>query len=136
MTAYANWEFYSTTYLGTAIAQAAFPALALRASAKIDQITFDRAAAIYEAAEDTETITKIKLATCAVADEMQRQISQPREVASERVGNFSQNYIVTKDMELTSDQRLANAAKLHLGSTGLMFAGFAAGEYGGAANAN
>lgn len=131
MTAYADWTFYSTTYLGTAIAQAAFPALALRASAQIDRITFDRAAEIIEAAEDTDIITKIKFATCAVADEMQRQISQPREVASERVGNFSQNYIVTKDMELTSDQRLINAAKFYLGSTGLMFSGFASGEYGG-----
>lgn len=131
MTVYADWEFYSTIYLGTAITQAAFPALALRASVKIDQMTFDRAAAIYEAAEDTETITKIKLATCAVAEEIQKQTEDLRVVASERVGNFSQNYVVTKDMELSNDDRLMKEAKVYLGNTGLMFAGFASGEYGG-----
>jgi hypothetical protein len=44
MANYADYTFYTDDYLGTAIAEADFPALALRATAVIDAITFGRAA--------------------------------------------------------------------------------------------
>ena len=56
MAAYADYEFYVTTYQGAAIAQADFPLLALRASEVVDQVTFDRAAAVVTADTDAATV--------------------------------------------------------------------------------
>ena len=42
--AYADFTYYTNTYFGTAIAASDFPRMALRASAVIDRITFQRAA--------------------------------------------------------------------------------------------
>jgi hypothetical protein len=119
MAAYADLTFYKATYLGTAIADAAYPRLALRASEKIDEMTFNRAAPVVTAATDTATIALIKNATCAVAEEIQRQDASGGAVQSERVGNVSVTYLST----LSEDARLLKAAKTYLGNTGLMYRG-------------
>lgn len=124
MTVYADYEFYSTDYLGTEITSTAFPQLALRASAVIDRITFDRASAIIEDDEDEDTIELIQLATCAIADVMQSQSTIEKEVSSEKVGNHSVTYVVNKDMEKTNTEKQVDAARLYLWNTGLMFQGF------------
>ncbi len=123
-TLYADWTFYSETYFGTDITSAAFPQLALRASAVIDRITFDRASAIIEDDEDEDTIELIQLATCAIADVMQSQSTIDKEVSSETVGNHSVTYVVNKDMEKTNTEKQVDAARLYLWNTGLMFQGF------------
>ena len=130
MTAYADWVYYGTTYLGTAIGEDEFDSLALRASAQIDQMTFNRVAEVISDDDDDDKIDLIKMAVCAVADEMHLQAGEGPQVASERVGSFSKTYVVSGEMKKTSDQRLARVAKLYLGSTELMFKGFASGEYG------
>lgn len=131
MTAYADWVYYGTTYLGTAIDVDEFDALALRASVQIDQMTFNRVAEIIEDNDDEDTIDLIKMAVCAIADEMHRQSGEGPQVSSESVGSYSKSYVVTGEMKKTSDELLMQVAKLYLGNTGLMFRGFASGEYGG-----
>jgi hypothetical protein len=131
MAAYADYTYYNGTYLGSAIAEADFPALALRASAVIDQITFNRAAPVVTADTDADTIDLIKKATCAVADELNAQASESSTgvVQSESVGRHRVTY-VTGSVR-TQASRQSDAARLYLGSTGLMYRGFASGEYGG-----
>ncbi len=125
MAAYADYAFYTLTYLGAAIAQADFDRLALRASVVIDQVTYGRAAPVIAAGEDADAIEKIKLATCAVAEELQSQ-SQGGQIQSERVGQHSVTYNVG---QATSEKhRLSEAAKLYLWSTDLMYRGFNADE--------
>ena|SRR5690554_1409356 len=129
MAAYADFEYYSTVYLGTQIAEADFPQLALRASAVIDQLTYNRAAD----ETDEDTVEKIKNANCAVAEEMQKIESQGGDealaIASESIGSNSVSYAENSTKRLSAEQRYQKAAKLYLGSTGLMFAGFMDGEY-------
>ena len=127
MTAYADYAYYSGTYLGAAIASADFTRLALRASTVIDQITFGRAAPIVTAATDTTTIDAIQMATCAVAEEIQRAEASGGAVQSERVGNYSVTYAGQK----SEKSQYANAAKQYLWATDLLYAGFADGEYSG-----
>jgi hypothetical protein len=129
MAAYADFTYYSTTYLGTAIASTAFNALAVRASALIDLITFDRAAAEVDAG----TLDKIKMATCAVAEELQRQDSAGGVdgLDSERQGQYSVKYRKGSVMAQSNQSRVESAAKVYLSSTFLLFPGFNAGEYGG-----
>lgn len=127
MAVYATYVFYDTVYQGTAIAEANFDHLAIMASAVIDQVTFDRTAAIVNADEDAALINKIGMATCAVAEKIQSLESSGPAVQSERVGNYSVTYLAPK----SSEQQLNMTAKLYLGGTGLMYPGFSSGEYGG-----
>lgn len=131
MTVYVDFEFYTDMYLGTSISESAFPQTAMRASKVIDQLTFGRAEAIITAAEDDDMIEAIQMATCAVADEIQRQNSADggKELASERVGNFSQTYVVNKDMQKTNFDKQSDSARLYLWNTGLMYRGFSEDEY-------
>lgn len=123
--AYADWTYYQNTYLGTAISEADFPALAQRASAQIDAMTFGRAAS------DTDNETAIKNACCAVAEELQRQQSTgfTDGIQSESQGRYSVSFFAHSSRAQSNQSKLETAAKLYLGNSGLMFAGFADGEY-------
>jgi len=129
--AYADYSYYTTTFLGSAIASSDFPRLALRASAVIDQITFDRAAPIVTSATDTTTIDKIKMAMCAVAEELQTQDANNGAdvITSESIGGYSVSYGAGSVKQLTTGERLTNSARLWLANTDLLYKGFASGEY-------
>lgn len=132
MTVYANFAYYIGTFLGTAIAEANFPRLALRASAVIDQITVDRVAPIVTAGTDTATIDKIKMATCAIAEELQKQdaVDNTDGIQSESQGNYSVSYATSSAKLKTNLQKQQDAARTWLANTFLMYPGFNAGEYG------
>jgi hypothetical protein len=134
MASYADYTYYTGTYLGTAIASADFPRLALRASATIDNLTFNRAAT----ETDVTTIDKIKMATCALAEELQKEdlADGIDGIQSESIGSNSVTYAENSGKRLTNETKQSKAAKLYLSSTGLMFRGFASGEYSGDIDAN
>ena len=123
---YADYTHYSNVYLGNAIAEADFPRLALRASAQIDRLTYNRAAT------DTDNTTAIKNAMCAVAEEIQRQEQNDNVdgITSESQGQYSVSYGSNSNRARSNQTKIVDAAKLWLETTGLMFAGFASGEYG------
>jgi len=127
-TAYADYTYYTGTYLGNLIASADFNRLALRASAQIDKLTFNRAAA----ETDLNNINSIKMATCAVAEEVQKieQDGGNDAIQSESIGNNSITYAAGATRTRTTTQRYEAVAADYLGQTGLMFRGFAADEYG------
>lgn len=126
--AYVDYDYYSGTYLGTAIAETDFPRLAQDASAEIDRMTFGRAAPIVTANEDDDTIALIQMATCAVAETLQEQAQSGADgLTSERVGSYAVTYAAA-----TSHQRERGlAAARYLANTGLLYRGFADGEYSG-----
>ena len=133
MTTYATFSYYQSTYLGTAIAEADFPRLALRASAQIDRVTFNRAAAIITADTDATTVAAIKNATCEVAEEIQWQESAANVdgVTSESQGQYSVSYGANSNRSKSNQSEIETAAHLWLENTFLMFGGFNTGEYGG-----
>ena len=59
--AYADYEYYTTTYLGTAIKEDDFPRLSLRASSFLDYYTQGQAA-------QNPDLDALKMACCAVAE--------------------------------------------------------------------
>jgi hypothetical protein len=126
MTVYADYTYYTTTYLGTVIAEADFPKLALQASQVIDRVTFQRAAS----QTDTDIVDKIAMAMCAVAEELQNQHSTTDGITSESQGQYSVAYGVNSSRAKSNQSKLEQAARLWLDGTFLMFAGFSAGEYG------
>jgi len=127
---YATYLYYTGTYLGSAIASADFARLALRASAVIDQITFNRAAAVITADTPAASVTAIQMATCAVAEELQTQEQSGNidGITSESTGAHSVSYGTNSKAQLTNEEKQSNVAKLYLASTGLMFRGFIEGE--------
>jgi len=130
MTAYTDYEYYTDTYLGTAITtESIFDRLALRASAVIDRITFQRA----EDVTDEDDLDKIYMSCCAIADEMYsiEQGGGDDGIQSERTGNHSVTFAAGSKKSMSAMSRYIEAARLYLESTGLMFRGFADGEYGG-----
>jgi hypothetical protein len=132
-TSYVDYTYYTTTYLGSLIASADFAALALRASAYIDKMTFQRAAVIVAAAAETAKIDSIQMATCAVAEELQRidQAGVGSEgIKSESIGANSVTYQDRSYSTLSTLEKLTNSAGLYLTSTELLFRGFAEGESG------
>jgi len=129
MSAYADYTFYTVTYGGTQITSAEFTRLMNQASAYIDAVTFDRAAA----EEDVDVITKIKFAACAAAEQLKSiyAIGGSGAIQSERVGNHTVTYVDTVTAKLSIDTKIAQVVKIYLGNTGLMYRGFAEDEYGG-----
>lgn len=128
---YATYSQYTTDYFGTQISSMDFARLALRASETLDLLTYDRISAIILAGIDIATIAKIVKATCALAEEIQTLETTPDGITSETEGRHSVSYGANAKAALTEEQRLAKVAKLYLGNTGLMFKGFADGEYSG-----
>jgi hypothetical protein len=128
--AYVDYEYYDETYLGTAIAEADFPRLALRASAEIDRLTFERAGAVVEADDDEAVIDKIQMATCAIADDLQRSEDAGGQdnITSERTGNHSVSYGPKSSMSRSLEENVFESARLYLWNTGLMFKGLNADE--------
>jgi hypothetical protein len=125
MAVYVDYSYYTTVYLGTAISATDFPRLAMRASTVIDQLTFNRVAAVVTAATDTALIDKLKMATCAVAEIQQdRDESNGADgLTSERLGNYSVTYGANSAAAKSHLQKCAEAARLCLAQTGLMYPG-------------
>ena len=66
--AYADYEFYTTSYFGSAVPEADFPRLAERASDFIDAMTFDRLVDGLPANERSQK--RIRKAVCSLAELM------------------------------------------------------------------
>ena len=130
--AYVDWTYYGTTYGGTVIASTAFARLALLATRWLDRLTYGRAAAIITANLDTNAVTAIKYATCALAEELQNQgfANGEDNVQSESQGEYSVTYGKTAQNAKSNQTKLIRAAKLWLDGTALLYPGFNSGEYG------
>lgn len=128
MTVYADYTYYQNTYLGTVIAETDFPRLALKASQFIDRVTFARAKDETVVA----TVNKIKMAMCAVAEELRNQDlnAGADAITSESQGQYSVSYAVNSSRAQSNITKLTSAAREWLDGTYLMFAGFNSGEYG------
>lgn len=123
---YADYTYYTTTYLGTLILSSGdFARLALQASALIDSMTFNRAAAVMTAGTDTATIDKIKMATSFLAEELQKQSvdGSGGGIISESIGSSSVTYAATSEKASSDGQKLLKRAAVFLANTGLMFRG-------------
>lgn len=135
--AYANYEYYTSTYLGTAIKEDDFPRLSMRASSFLDYYTQGRAAQNVD-------LDALKMACCAVAEQYQyvdtaqslaqksltASLEADGELQSQTVGSWSKTYRSggeTAQQAATAAQTaqvsLAAAARQYLAGTGLLYRG-------------
>ena len=136
--AYADYEYYITTYLGTAIEEADFSRLSLRASSFLDYYTQGRAAKNSE-------LDALKMACCAVAEQYQTietaqalarkslaasLSAEGGELQSQTVGSWSKTYRSGGDSAQqalssiqTAQAALAAIAQPELAGTGRVYRG-------------
>lgn len=137
--AYADYEYYKNTYLGTAIKEDDFPRLSLRASSFLDYYTQGKAA-------KNADLDALKMACCAIAEQYQYidtaqalaqkslsaslESSDTGELQSQTVGSWSKTYRSGGDsaqQALSSAQAaqasLAAVAQQYLAGTGLLYRG-------------
>jgi hypothetical protein len=115
MTAYADYTFYTGTFLGVVISQSDFPALALRASEEIDAMTFNRA----QTEDNSAYCVQVSLATCALAELLVANESSGGAITSEKVGSYAVTYAGAK----SERQSEKDIVKKYLWSTGLLYRG-------------
>lgn len=108
----ADYTFYRLTYGGT-LAEEDFTRLRTRARVEIENITFGRS----NGATDPDTVERVKLAECAVIDELTR--TENGVVVSASNDGYSETYQVTRNAR----QRLYDAAARYLALTGLLYCG-------------
>ena len=120
--AYADYEYYTTTYLGTAIKEADFPHLSLRASSFLDYYTQGRAG-------ENPSLDALKMACCAVAeqyrmiDAYQSRSIEEQEKQSESVGSWSVSYRGGAEASQEAQTQLKSAAAQYLARTGMLYRG-------------
>lgn len=135
--AYANYEYYTSTFLGTAIKEDDFPRLSMRASSFLDYYTQGRAAQNVD-------LDALKMACCAVAEQYQyvdtaqslaqksltASLETDGELQSQTVGSWSKTYRSggeTAQQAATAAQTaqasLSAAAMQYLAGTGLLYRG-------------
>ena len=111
---YADFTYYQTTYGGT-VGEAEFSRFSSRAGAHINQMTGGRAALAKG-----ETLEAVKMAQCAIVDELCLQ-SQGGVITAESNDGISRSYATAAVR--TQAQRVYSAAEIHLCNTNLLFVG-------------
>lgn len=135
--AYADFEYYANTYLGTAIEYNDFSRLSLRASAFLDYYTQGRAA-------KNAKLDALKMCCCAIAEQYQyidtakalaqksitSSLENNGELQSQTVGSWSKTYRSGGDSAQqalssvqTAKASLASVAQQYLAGTGLLYRG-------------
>ena len=135
--AYADYEYYTTTYLGTAIKEDDFPRLSLRASSFLDYYTQGRAA-------QNPDLDALKMACCAIAEQYQyidtaqalaqkslsASLESDGELQSQTVGSWSKTYRSGGDSAQqalssvhTAQAALGSVVQQYLAGTGLLYRG-------------
>lgn len=122
---YADYTYYVSGYMGTAVSEENFPALAAKASAYVDYVTMGRARNAAGDAADA-----VKNAVCSICEVMQdgdklNAISSDatRPVSSETVGGWSRSYgtksVSSNDLQLI-ENRKREAVVMYLAPYGLL----------------
>lgn len=135
--AYADYEYYATTYLGTAIKEDDFPRMAMRARSFLDYYTMGRSA-------QNADLDALKMACCAIADQYQyidtaqalaqkslsASLESDGELQSQTVGSWSKTYRSGGDSAQqalssvqTAQAALGAIAQQYLAGTGLLYRG-------------
>ena len=124
---YADYNFYTVTYLGNLLSAAEFDRLSTRASDYIDQVTGGKAAAWVQ---DNPNNPAVKLCCCALAenykaiDNARASLSSgTREAKSESVGSYSVTYQSSQDLIQYAEAEMRNIVRNYLGNTGLLYRG-------------
>lgn len=118
---YADYIYYTTTYLGSALTEEEFARAATRASSFLDYYTQGKA--------KTYTGDELEMCCCALAEQYQiienaqTQSMSGGELQSQTVGAWSKTYKSGTETAAAARETLAGIAMQYLGHTGLLYRG-------------
>ncbi len=112
-----DYSFYTGTYKGT-MPEADFNRFAIKASAYLDRVTYNRLADVT----DVGILDLAKLACCSAIDAM-LAIERAPGVKSESNDGISVTYAEGSSLAKADGQRLRDAVGLFLGGTDLLYRG-------------
>lgn len=125
MRAYADYEYYSGTYKGTAIPEVAFERIAMKASRYIDQITFGRIVR-----NNAGEYPALPLCVCDMAEKIyavEGENGSAREKKSENTDGYVVTYVTDSvdggNAEEALKRKLFSIAQTYLLNTGLLYLG-------------
>lgn len=109
---YADFEYYSTVYEGSAICEKDYPPISRQADGFLNRLTFGRL-------QQGHAITKsVKMAACAVADELFAQKKQSaaliQGVKSENTDGYSVTFEDSMQQQQALQRKLLEAADIYL----------------------
>lgn len=118
---YADYTYYTTTYLGSALTEEEFARAATRAGSFLDYYTRGKS--------KTYTGEELKMCCCALAEQYQiienaqTQSMSGGELQSQTVGAWSKTYKSGTETAAAARETLAGIAMQYLGHTGLLYRG-------------
>lgn len=113
--AYASYSDYIGGYGGSRLGEEEFDGYARRAGGYLEVLTYGRCAD----AADQPTVQAVTMACCAVAEELYRQEREPP-LTAQTVGQWSRSYAAPR----SSERCIADAARIYLRGTGLLWRGW------------
>lgn len=121
--AYADYNYYTSTFLGNAVPATAFAAVAERASEYVDYITRNKV-------DSANVPDAVKRAVCALAENYyildqtrSDAISDGRELKSQTVGSWSRTYLSGSEASEGYEAMMKTIAERYLANTGLLYRG-------------
>lgn len=118
---YADYEYYTDTYIGGALTEEEFAQASTRASSFLDYFTRNKA--------KDYTGDELKMCCCALAEQYQiienaqAQSMSGGELQSQTVGSWSKTYRSGTETAETAREALAGIATRYLAHTGLLYRG-------------
>lgn len=118
---YADYEYYTSTYIGGALTEEEFVRAATRASSFLDYFTRGKA--------KDYTGDELKMCCCALAEQYQiienaqAQSVSGDELQSQTVGSWSKTYRSGTETAEAAREALAGIATRYLAHTGLLYRG-------------
>lgn len=118
---YADYEYYTGTYIGGALTEEEFARAATRASSFLDYFTRNKA--------KDYTGDELKMCCCALAEQYQiienaqAQSMSGGELQSQTVGSWSKSYRSGTETAVAAREALAGIATRYLAHTGLLYRG-------------
>lgn len=128
---YADFAYYTGTYLGTALSEQEFPACARKASILIDDLTFGRtgklsASQIPDAVRDAACSAAEIYAEYLAKKNAALKATKSGTVKSESNDGFSVSYADynAEQARISTESEMSEEITIYLAKTGLMFRGW------------
>jgi len=128
---YADFAYYTGTYLGTALSEQEFPACARKASILIDDLTFGRtgklsASQIPDAVRDAACSAAEIYADYLAKKNAALKATKSGTVKSESNDGFSVSYADynAEQARISAESEMSEEITIYLANTGLMFRGW------------
>lgn len=121
---YVDYEYYSETYGGSKIAEAAFPSHEKRAEAVLHRITFNRILKRPELISEA-VLDNIRMAICSMAETDFQESKKTPGVKSENIDGYSVSYGDSGSVngEAGRTHEMFQSAMTYLHDTGLLYKG-------------